>query len=84
MYSKSTVQTKSNSIAHNNTINSNNNKFYVISNFIIYTLIIILLAFISYDIFIIFRNNSTHTPPKNSINVSPNNSDNIHNVFIEN
>lgn len=49
----------------------NSKKLYILANFIIYTLIIILIVLISYDLLVLYKKYSTKTPPKNSINVSP-------------
>ena len=68
----------------NNILISSNNKLHTFANLIIYTLIFILISLLSYNIFIIYKNYSIHTPPRNSINVSPEIPDKPHNVFIEN
>lgn len=49
----------------------NSKKLYILANFIIYTLIIILIVLISYDLLVLYKKYSTKIPPKNSINVSP-------------
>lgn len=62
----------------------NNEKIYILTNFIIYSLIIVLILIISYNILILSKKYTTPQNPKNSINVSPNYSDPISDVLLDN
>lgn len=60
----------------------NNKKLYIIANLIIYILIAILIIIISYDLLILYKRYNTPKIPKNSVNVSPNYTDDISDVLI--
>ena len=62
----------------------NNKNIYILTNFIIYSLIIVLILIISYNILILSKKYTTPQNPKNSINVSPNYSDPISDVLLDN
>lgn len=55
---------------------------HTIANFIIYSLISLLVSLIFYNLFYLYKRYTTSTIPKNSINVSPKYNDNIPNVLI--
>lgn len=60
----------------------NNNKLYTLANFIIYSLIAVLLIIISYNSLVLYKKYTTHKIPQNSINVSPNYNDGISDVLV--
>lgn len=61
-----------------------NKNLYRITNFIIYSLIIILIVMLSYNILILYKRFNTKYPPKNSINVSPSNKNSTTDVLLNN
>lgn len=59
-------------------------KNYILANFIIYALIILLITIISYDLLVLYKKYTSNTPPKNSINVSPSTNDPTTDVLFNN
>ena len=62
----------------------NNKNLYKFTNFIIYSLIIILIIMLSYNILILYKKYNSKSPPKNSINVSPSSNDSTKDVLLNN
>lgn len=62
----------------------NNKNLYKFTNFIIYSLIIILIIMLSYNILILYKKYNSKSSPKNSINVSPSSNDSTKDVLLNN
>ena len=60
----------------------NNKKLYTLANFIIYSLIAVLIIIISYNSLILYKKYTIPKIPQNSINVSPNYNDDTSDVLI--
>ena len=60
----------------------NNKKLYTLANFIIYSLITVLIILITYNALILYKKYKIPKIPQNSINVSPNYNDGISDVLV--